>query len=626
MLRMYRNRIRSGVLLALCATVCGTVFLNFGGRPPIPPSSPSRGVPQLGPPLLHHDVPGTRASEEQVSWKPLAMLALATLLVTANLGVPRATADAGTGVAETKSAAGGEIAQTLPDWKSLLKPEWRAALRADEKAAWRRVPKSVLKRLRGVAADLADLQQDVYDEDWQNLAIYPNLFQAYLPVFTRYTDSAFPSSSAVDESLRFSLRYEVGAFYRHLRELEKAVEEKNLPGAEEASALMSLSYDRYLKAGDLYEGYEDGGKTPEIVSLDQIEFEPPALEPPLVRDEVVILVGPDKGKTGRVLWVARVDGKAKFAIVRLSYNRELQDAEVKTFTYSWIARTSSSGDQVSKDALCGFVAAVVACSVVYPIDSTKVRLQTGRSAMPSDKEGGFLALYDGLLLNLGREAPNAAMLLAIFNFLKRAIFNWVLLLLNGSLANVTFLRFAAMVPAGAIADAVGSTVRVPFELMNKQVQAGNAKNFSEAFDVVFSRPGASKFSPASWTAILVRDVPYGTFQLVFFEFFKEFTPLYLEPLGFSLFAQRLVWGFLAGLFAGALTVPVDNISTRVMTEVSNAKEDDSSVLDLVKSAASGIWETKGLEGFFVGGAERAIYYAPVACLFFTLYDTLVNLI
>lgn len=27
-------------------------------------------------------------------------------------------------------------------------------------------------------------------------------------------------------------------------------------GVEEASALMSLSYDRYLKAGDLYEGYD----------------------------------------------------------------------------------------------------------------------------------------------------------------------------------------------------------------------------------------------------------------------------------------------------------------------------------------------------------------------------------
>ena len=38
----------------------------------------------------------------------------------------------------------------------------------------------------------------------------------------------------------------------------------------------------------------------------------------------------------------------------------------------------------------------------------------------------------------------------------------------------------------------------PEELMNKQVQAGKAKNFSEAFDVVFSRPGASKFYFASW--------------------------------------------------------------------------------------------------------------------------------
>eukprot|EP00913_Durusdinium_trenchii_P014312 g13428.t1 len=203
------------------------------------------------------------------------------------------------------------------------------------------------------------------------------------------------------------------------------------------------------------------------------------------------------------------------------------------------------------------------------------------------------------------------MLLAIFNFLKRAIFNWVLQLLNGSLSNATLLRFAAMVPAGAIADAVGSTVRVPFELMNKQ-------------EVVFSRPGASQFYFASWAAILVRDVPYGTLQLVFFEFFKEFTPAYLEPLGFSLFAQRLVWGFLAGLFAGALTVPVDNVSTVVMTEVEGAK-DDSSVLDLVKGAASKIWTTKGFEGFFVGGLERAGYYAPVACLFFALYDTLVNL-
>ena len=47
------------------------------------------------------------------------------------------------------------------------------------------------------------------------------------------------------------------------------------------------------------------------------------------------------------------------------------------------------------------------------------------------------------------------------------------------------------------------------------------------------------------------------------------------------------------------------------------------MLDLVKGAATRIWASKGPQGFFVGGAERALYYAPV---FFAIYDTLVNLL
>ena len=58
----------------------------------------------------------------------------------------------------------------------------------------------------------------------------------------------------------------------------------------------------------------------------------------------------------------------------------------------------------------------------------------------------------------------------------------MLQLLNGTLQSSSVLRFGAMVHAGAVADAVGSTVRVPFELMNKQVQTGRAASMAEAFE------------------------------------------------------------------------------------------------------------------------------------------------
>jgi len=44
------------------------------------------------------------------------------------------------------------------------------------------------------------------------------------------------------------------------------------------------------------------------------------------------------------------------------------------------------------------LSSVLACSVVYPIDTVKVRTQDGSDPIPSAEEGGPLALYDGLIL------------------------------------------------------------------------------------------------------------------------------------------------------------------------------------------------------------------------------------
>ncbi|CAE8628184.1 unnamed protein product [Polarella glacialis] len=517
-----------------------------------------------------------------------------------------------------------------PDWRNFLGADWRQVLRADEKAAWRRVPKSVLKRLRSVAQDLSDLQQDIYDEDWQNISIYPGLLQAYVPLFTRYTDTAFQSDSAVDRTLRVSLRYAVGAFYRHVRELEAAVEVRSLAKAEEASARMALAYDNYLKAGDLYEGYDPVPSTEVYykgIPDSQLEFAPTELEPPTVRDKILVIVGPDKGKTGRILWVGQIDLKPKFAIVKLDYNGNIQASEVKTYSYSWVARTSDTQSTFFKDIIAAFVAATIASTLTYPIETYKVRLQAGKSGWPSEEEGGPFNLFQGLQLNLVRQAPNASILMSVFNFLQRAFLKAVLQIPAAGLSGASAVRFLVMIPAGALANMSGSVIRVPFELINKQVQLGKAADFDEAVKIVFGRPGALTKYFASWAAILVRDVPFGVVQLVSFEVLKDVTSQPLDLLHVNIFGQRLIWGFIAGSLAAYATVPADNVVTRVVEQVAEGDADDQkSVSETVWSAGQDILREKGPEGFWVGANERALYYGPQSCLFFSAYDTIVNLL
>jgi hypothetical protein len=47
-------------------------------------------------------------------------------------------------------------------------------------------------KLRRAAKLLDELQQDIFAEDWDLIASYPNAFRALVPVFTKYTDAAFP--------------------------------------------------------------------------------------------------------------------------------------------------------------------------------------------------------------------------------------------------------------------------------------------------------------------------------------------------------------------------------------------------------------------------------------------------
>ena len=89
-------------------------------------------------------------------------------------------------------------------------------------------------------------------EKWEKVEAYPAQLRSFVPVFTAYTDSAFPSDAPTDKGLRVALRYEVGRFFASVERLRQAVSRRALDECYQAYSDMSLHLDRYLRVGGWY--------------------------------------------------------------------------------------------------------------------------------------------------------------------------------------------------------------------------------------------------------------------------------------------------------------------------------------------------------------------------------------
>jgi hypothetical protein len=280
-----------------------------------------------------------------------------------------------------------------------------------------RVGESLVRRLRSIEQELNQIQEDIFVEsvDWGVISVYPKIFRAYAPLFTAYTDRAFPSSSPVDISLRYALRYEIGGFYSGIKDFEDAVEKKSQRQLQRAFARISLAYDRYYKAGDLYREYDVNDQIldpPNLLqdrekyleeknSIPKLSYIAPSIEAPSLQDEVVLLKGPDKGRKGVVLWIAKGDNVEISNVVIKFAGSETSSGssghyEVKLYPYNFVAKTTPPEVQFLDDLVAAYVASMISCGIMYPIDSYKTRLQIGKRGLPEPDEGGFFGLYKGV--------------------------------------------------------------------------------------------------------------------------------------------------------------------------------------------------------------------------------------
>ncbi|CAM9323754.1 unnamed protein product [Ectocarpus fasciculatus] len=197
-------------------------------------------------------------------------------------------------------------------------------------------------KLRRAAKMLDELQDDISNNDWDLVSTYPNAFRTLVPVFTKYTDAAFPTDDPVDTTSRVALRYEVGRFYGAVERLKRAAEQQNNREAQTAFAAMSVAYDRYLKAGNLYDGYDSVTSTEGFyadVSNSSLKYVPPSKDPPKIKDNVLLLAGPDKGKTGYVIGMEGGSLSATKAIVKLETSSALGMREIKVVPLDYVAKT-----------------------------------------------------------------------------------------------------------------------------------------------------------------------------------------------------------------------------------------------------------------------------------------------
>ena len=180
-------------------------------------------------------------------------------------------------------------------------------------------------------------------ERWDLVDSYPAQLRSYVPIFTTYTDSAFPTDAPTDKGLRVALRYEVGRMFAAVERFKQATKRKSLNEAYLAYSEISLHFDRYLRVGGLYTYYDDTiSNEPYFrgISDDSLVYANPTKDPPLVRDLVVLIKGPDKGKTGIV--IGMYDDGSNRSVVKLDRYKGMR--EIRVVQNNWVAKRVGEQD------------------------------------------------------------------------------------------------------------------------------------------------------------------------------------------------------------------------------------------------------------------------------------------
>jgi len=288
-----------------------------------------------------------------------------------------------------------------------------------------------------------------------------------------------------------------------------------------------------------------------------------------------------------------------------------------------------------RDLLNGFISTVLAAALMYPIDTMKTRVQVGKRPMTSK---GVPGLYRGIAFSLARKCPENAAYIAIARYARQIILRHAHLE-NLALSNLAYWWMLAAACGTTLSISV---IKVPLELLNKNLQTGQFSSAREALRRLFGSPGTLPLLGFSWLAIMIRDVPKAILQFTVTQALMR--THWLPALGMSAFWQNVLYSAVAAGLAAVLTTPFDVLGSRIMTQLrsqirvrqgklqwmghstiaSEVNYEPLGPLDSLRNIVHQVLKERGWRGLWRGVWFRLAYYTPYCAVSFAIFQSLLN--
>lgn len=247
--------------------------------------------------------------------------------------------------------------------------------------------------------------------------------------------------------------------------------------------------------------------------------------------------------------------------------------------------------------LAGATAGVVVDIVLYPLDTIKTRMQSSQGFRAA---GGFKGVYRGLSSAAAGSAPCAAVFFGTYETTKIFLQNQ---------APSSYGPLCHMAAAGC-GEAVTAIVRMPFETVKQQVQAGQFKTPTECIRHIVNTQGPRGFWKG-YVSLVLREIPFSFIQFPLYEFFKKSWSARDNTDRLEGWKASLC-GSLAGGIAAGITTPLDVAKTRIVL----SRDASMSISKVLKDVAS----KEGVRGLFSGIVPRVTWISIGGGVFFGAYE------